>query len=386
MFTPTGRSFRGAGRISVDRRARGSKRRTLVLVTLAALALYALAGSVAGASAAKLPTVSSVAPGNGPASGGTAVTIEGTFFKNVKAVKFGSTNAASFAVKSATSITATSPAGTVGTVDVTVTISGGRTSPTGPADHFEFTPAITGISPDTGAAAGGTPVTITGSGFAVGKASTQFAFGFGSEATEVNCTSTTECTATTAEISKEEGTSGIVNVTATVNGVMSPETPAAQFHYHGLFFVGERGRIQGEDVILDGSVGGNQTNACNAGLNGGVGSNGQVTVELGIGVGAFTACNQEEFFHALPFSYVMRLGSDGSATVEAPMGIHTGNGCVYEGDRLTGSFPVGTRFEAGLGGTFTLVAEEEPGAECAPTETVSLGIGAVRNVETELIG
>ena len=64
-----------------------------------------------------------------------------------------------------TSITADSPAGT-GTVDVTVTTPAG-TSATSPADQFTYVaaPTVTAISPASGTAAGGTPVTITGTDF-----------------------------------------------------------------------------------------------------------------------------------------------------------------------------------------------------------------------------
>ena len=51
---------------------------------------------------------------------------------------FGTTAATTFTVNSATSITATAPAGAAGTVDVTVTGPGG-TSTTGAADHFTYT-------------------------------------------------------------------------------------------------------------------------------------------------------------------------------------------------------------------------------------------------------
>jgi hypothetical protein len=66
------------------------------------------------------PTVTSVSPNTGPATGGTSVTITGTNFTGTTAVSFGATAATGFTVNSATSITATSPAGT-GTVDVRVT-------------------------------------------------------------------------------------------------------------------------------------------------------------------------------------------------------------------------------------------------------------------------
>ena len=66
---------------------------------------------------------------------------------------------------SSTTITADSPAGT-GVVDVTVTTPGG-TSATSSADQFTYigAPAVTGLSPTSGPAAGGTLVTITGTGF-----------------------------------------------------------------------------------------------------------------------------------------------------------------------------------------------------------------------------
>ncbi|WP_353063325.1 IPT/TIG domain-containing protein [Tunturibacter psychrotolerans] len=73
------------------------------------------------------PTLTSVSPNNGPASGGTAVTLTGTNFAAGATVKFGSTAATSVTVVSSTSITAATPAGSVGAVTVTVTNSGGQT-------------------------------------------------------------------------------------------------------------------------------------------------------------------------------------------------------------------------------------------------------------------
>ena len=73
-------------------------------------------------------TVSAVSPDVGPVLGGTSVTITGTALPNASVVKFGTTNATSFTVNSATSITATAPAGSAGTVDITVTTPGGTRS------------------------------------------------------------------------------------------------------------------------------------------------------------------------------------------------------------------------------------------------------------------
>jgi hypothetical protein len=362
-----------------------------VAAWLAVLALCAVVGSVAPAYAAKpLPTVTSVTPSSGPVSGGTSVTIAGTSFKKVKAVKFGSTDATSFTVQSQTSITAVSPPGaTAGNVDVRVTTRQG-TSPVSASDTFEFTPTITGVSPNTGPPAGGTPVTITGSGFAVGKSATGFRFGFREEGEEygaveavgVNCTTTTECTATTPEVSEflYENLVSTVDVTAIVNNVASPQTPEDQFRYHGLYLVGRSGRLRvGVGFGLLYTVGGRETRFCSERGVGGVVSNGETTDVLDVSPGRFT-CNGA-------LSFTLRLSEDGSAagTVGGPMEVRNDFGCVYEGDQMTGSFELNAPLNARLGGTFALVGEEEPGSECAATEHIELEVES-EQASTELFG
>jgi hypothetical protein len=86
------------------------------------------------------PTVTSVDPGAGPTSGGSAVTISGTNFTGTTQVYFGSVKAASFSVNSSTSITATSPAHAGGTVDITVYNAGA--SDTSVADRYTFQPSL----------------------------------------------------------------------------------------------------------------------------------------------------------------------------------------------------------------------------------------------------
>jgi hypothetical protein len=83
------------------------------------------------------PTVTIVSPNQGPTTGGTSVTITGTNFIGATSVKFGTTNATSFTVDNATQITATSPAGTLGTVDITITTPAG-TSATSANDKFTY--------------------------------------------------------------------------------------------------------------------------------------------------------------------------------------------------------------------------------------------------------
>ena len=92
------------------------------------------------------------------------MTITGTGFTGATAVDFGTNAATGVVVNSDTSISATSPAGS-GTVDVTVTAPGG-TSATSSADDFTYiaVPTVTDIAPSAGPLAGGTSVTITGTG------------------------------------------------------------------------------------------------------------------------------------------------------------------------------------------------------------------------------
>jgi IPT/TIG domain/FG-GAP repeat len=169
------------------------------------------------------PAVSSVSPNSGPASGGTAVTITGTGVTGASAVKFGSTAATSFTVNSATRITATSPAGSAGAVDVTVATAGG-TSATGSADEFTYVavPTVTAVSPSAGPLSGGTSVTISGTNFA---GATAVEFG-STAATSYATDSSTQITATSPA-----GSAGSVDVTVTTVGGTSLAGSADQFAY-----------------------------------------------------------------------------------------------------------------------------------------------------------
>ena len=88
--------------------------------------------------------VMSINPAQGPTSGGTPVTITGVAYTGATAVKFGNTSVA-FHVDSDTQITATSPAGVAGTVDVTVVTASG-TSATLAADAFTYIPATVSLT------------------------------------------------------------------------------------------------------------------------------------------------------------------------------------------------------------------------------------------------
>lgn len=84
-----------------------------------------------------LPVVTSVSPTNGVVAGGNIVTISGSGFTGATNVDFGLRPASSFAVINDSTISATVPAGTPGTVDVRITA--GLQSATSPNDYYSYT-------------------------------------------------------------------------------------------------------------------------------------------------------------------------------------------------------------------------------------------------------
>jgi plastocyanin len=145
--------------------------------------------------AVSTPTITNVSPSSGTTAGGTAVTISGTSFSTsgTTTVTFGGSAAANVTVTGATSITVTTPAHAAGTVDVVVNTGGGSATASSAFTYITPGPKLTSITPNTGSTAGGTVITIIGSGFVNGATVT---IG-GLPATEVNVGSSTSITAKT---------------------------------------------------------------------------------------------------------------------------------------------------------------------------------------------
>lgn len=139
------------------------------------------------------PSVTSVAPNIGPATGGTSVTITGTSFTGATTVTFGGATATGVTVVNDTTITATTPAHAAGPVAVDVTAPGGTASLPNGFTYSAPAPTITSVVPNSGPATGGTAVTITGTGFT---GATAVTFG-GTAATGVTVVNDTTITATT---------------------------------------------------------------------------------------------------------------------------------------------------------------------------------------------
>ncbi len=173
------------------------------------------------------PTVTKLSVKKGPAAGGTSLTIKGSGFNPSSTVRFAGVQASAVTFNSSTSLSATSPPGTAGPADVTVTTLNG-TSATSAGDRFSYgKPTIAEVTPSTGPTAGGTVVTIEGSGFAPGVGTTTFTFRR-AEGGSVDCATTTQCTVVTPVAAK----AGVLDVKAQVGRVKSKKTqPADQFTY-----------------------------------------------------------------------------------------------------------------------------------------------------------
>ena len=169
------------------------------------------------------PIVTGISPAAGPTGGGTVVTITGTGLTGTSSVSFGGVSATSFTVVNDTTITATSPAGSAGPVDIEITTPGGVSSLSN-ADKFAYlsTPAITSINPGAGPTAGGTKVTITGTHF-TGATEVDFA---GVAATNVIVVNDTTIT-----VISPAGVAGNADITVVTPGGTSAVSPADRFLY-----------------------------------------------------------------------------------------------------------------------------------------------------------
>ena len=170
-----------------------------------------------------VPAVSSIISNLGPTAGGTPVTITGTNLSYVTAVYFGATAASNITVNSDTQIVVTSPAGTVGTVDVTVTTADGVSAILS-ADQFRYVaaPVVFGIDNLSGSVWGNTLVNIYGSNLA--DATTAVFFGT-TPAVAFSVISQGQI------LALSPAGAGTADVTVVTAGGSSPGLPAGQFTY-----------------------------------------------------------------------------------------------------------------------------------------------------------
>jgi len=151
------------------------------------------------------PTVTSVTPNTGASAGGSAVTVSGTGFQSGATVSFGG-SALTVATISATSITGTTTAHAVGAVTVTVTNPEAQSGTCSACfTYLGPAPTVSSVTPNSGASAGGTAVTIAGTDFQAGAT-----VSFGGSALTVSTISATSITGTTTSHA-----AGAVNVVVT---------------------------------------------------------------------------------------------------------------------------------------------------------------------------
>ncbi|MDO7882939.1 MBG domain-containing protein [Salinibacterium soli] len=173
------------------------------------------------AAPAQYPVFDTIAPATGPTTAGEPVTISGAYLEQVERIRFGSTDIdwRNFVSRgeNGTSITVIAPYGAVGSVDVTLTTSSG-TSVTKYGAYTYVAPTIASISPTSGPSAGGTAVTIAGTGFGTsGSVSVSIA---GAAASNVVRVDPTRITATTGMASV-----GVGDVVVTITGVAGAPGP-----------------------------------------------------------------------------------------------------------------------------------------------------------------
>ncbi|WP_172832223.1 choice-of-anchor G family protein [Nakamurella panacisegetis] len=175
------------------------------------------------------PTAATLSPSSGPSAGGTTVTVTGTgFVPGATTVNVDGVNQPATAT-STTSLTFVTPAHAAGPVDVTVQTAGGTSAPQ--TYNFYDVPTGASLSPNRGPAAGGTVVTITGTGFVPGATTVEIG-GITIPAGQVTVTDG----GTKATFTTPAHAPGTVDVVATTAGGTS--TPALPFTFDALAATG----------------------------------------------------------------------------------------------------------------------------------------------------
>ena len=169
------------------------------------------------------PVVAFAVPASGPSSGGTRVTLTGTGLLGTVAVTFGGASGTNLIVLSGSQVMVTTPPHAVGTVDVVVWSNITGSGATG-AGLFTYVggSTVSGVSPNTGPAAGGALVTVRGSGFSGASA---VSFG-GTLGTNMTVTNDSQLVVTSPAHS-----AGTVDVTVIVGGGSSATNSNDQFTF-----------------------------------------------------------------------------------------------------------------------------------------------------------
>ena len=185
---------------SIARRSKSAVTLALLLVAAVPVIFTGCGGGIIPAAGQQGtgPAILSVSPSSGPAAGGIKVIISGANFsfgtqQDAPAIAFGGQPATQVRVISATQVVVMTPPHAAGHVTVEVTNPAGKSASS--ANDFTYTStslAVSSVTPNSGATAGGTSVLVTGSGFASGAT---VSFG-GTAASSVSVLSATQINAT----------------------------------------------------------------------------------------------------------------------------------------------------------------------------------------------
>jgi hypothetical protein len=184
-----------------------------------------------------------LSPSVGPYTGGTNIVVKGgnfstapgatTFMFSAGVPGGGSALAASVKCSSSSECTMTSPADVGGIVMDVYATANGLTAQIG---NFTYTPGPNPygvMQPNWGPVTGGTVITVDGGNFSTTPGATKFMFEFGSgvasaPATNISCTSSSECTMTSPPRSPQFSGSVVQEVSATAGGLVGSLGP---FYY-----------------------------------------------------------------------------------------------------------------------------------------------------------
>src|SRR6476469_3075772 len=168
------------------------------------------------------PTVTGLSVPAGPVLGGTVLVVSGSDFTGATSVLFGSTTVRP-TVLSSTPLRVTTPAHAAGLVHVQVrTPSGTSVASAASAYSYDAVPVVTGISPASGPTAGGSTVTLTGTGLT---RATAVQFG------PTTTSNVVRVSATTLRVTSPARAVGTVDVRVTTPGGTSAVTTRARYTY-----------------------------------------------------------------------------------------------------------------------------------------------------------
>jgi Calx-beta domain-containing protein/IPT/TIG domain-containing protein len=114
------------------------------------------------------PSITQVSPANGPAAGGTGVTINGANLRADCTIRVGGVPATNISFVSASSMTATTPEHAPGTVDISLACGADAFTFTNGFTYLAASATLSSVTPSFGNTSGNTLVKITGSNIASG--------------------------------------------------------------------------------------------------------------------------------------------------------------------------------------------------------------------------